>query len=179
MPQHASSRTGRRRQVGHCTETRTGKRTRNRWPERLSVLRQERYALGRLALGALLPAHRRQVQLDLQGGDPQGDTSCLPSYVLQQPGSRRDESQGAPVRDGPQRNRGDAQHVHASWLRGGSRGDEPAIRLNMRGVRSSVLHHFLHRIGMKKTGSYMRGSVLRSIGSRSRIYAVICTFAHI
>ncbi len=46
--------------------------------------------------------------------------------------------------------RGDAQHVHASWLRGGSRGDEPAIRLNMRGVRSSVLHHFLHRIGMKK-----------------------------
>ena len=91
-----------------------------------------------------------QVQLDLQGGDPQGDTSCLPSYVLQQPGPRRDESQGAPVRDGPQRNRGDAQHVHASWLRGGSRGEEPAIRLNMRGVRSSVLHHFLHRIGMKK-----------------------------
>lgn len=31
----------------------------------------------------------------------------------------------------------------------------------------------------EKTGSYMRGSVLRSIGSRSRIYAVICTFAHI
>ena len=33
---------------------------------------------------------------------------------------------------------------------GGSRGDEPAIRQNMCSVRSSVLHHSLHRIGMRK-----------------------------
>ena len=66
--------------------------------------------------GKIFQAYLREIQQDLPCADAESNAPCVPPYVLQQDGSRADESKNPSIYHGAQRYWRDAEYIYPSGI---------------------------------------------------------------